>query len=168
MKCEQQCAVFPLTEHTGASRFLWSELWAAGTCLSRAPWGWDSLARAPATGRLKLSPASDHTATGQATQRRRAGSPPDDHNDPETKKQARDKQRKPALVAVPSDCCAICSVSQKFIQNYWICWRVYELRTVGIRRERTALKIGTNTAFCNLITPSYCFKHWAEDNCFVC
>lgn len=46
------------------------------------------------TGRLKLSPASDHTATGQSTQRqtgrRPPGSPPEDVNDPDTKKQGRD------------------------------------------------------------------------------
>lgn len=55
----------------------------------------DSLARAPVTGRLKLWPASDHTATGQSTQRqtgrRRPGFPPEDVNDPETKKRSREK-----------------------------------------------------------------------------
>lgn len=62
-----------------------SKLW-------RAPWGWDSLARAPVTGRLKVWPTSAHTAMGQSAQRqtgrRRLGSPPEDVNDPDTKKRA--------------------------------------------------------------------------------
>ena len=86
-------------QHPNSS--LWDQPWAAGTCLSpgcRALWDWDSLARALVTGRLKLWPTSAHTALGQSTQRqtgrRRPGSPPEDVNDPGTKKQARDKQRK--------------------------------------------------------------------------
>lgn len=96
--------IWQITERVfviGTSR-LWTNIqkcvlvnFSAGTCLSPALWGWDSLARAPLTGRLKLSPASDHTATGQSTHRQRGrqppGSPPEDVNDPETKKQARKK-----------------------------------------------------------------------------
>lgn len=78
--------------------YLWN-CWAAGISLSLSRGEnrgvRDSLARALVTGRLKLWPTSDSTATGQSTQRqtgtRRPGSPAEDINDQETKKWGRKK-----------------------------------------------------------------------------